>query len=127
MIKRLITQLKPLFPALFWLTLGVVSFLLLIEMQPSEVGWPYFDKVVHTCMFLTLGILGYIAYTKHQLAIWIGLAFYGVVTECLQSAYTETRLGSIHDWFADVTGILLSIAIIFIFKTIYLKQIFNGN
>lgn len=99
-----------------------VSVLLLIEMQPSEPGWPYFDKVVHATMFLTLGVLGYIAYSKHKLAVWIGLAFYGVATEYLQSAYTETRFGSIYDWFADITGIILSLLIVYTIKTIRSKQ-----
>lgn len=127
MLKKLFILSKPLFPWLFWLTFLTVSVLLLIEMRPAEPSWPYFDKVVHTTMFFTLGVLGYIAYAKHKYTLWIGLAFYGIATEYLQSAYTATRSGSIHDWFADLTGILLSMAIIHIIKIIYLKQTFNGN
>lgn len=127
MLQNLFERMKPLIPWLFWLTLIIISVLLLIELPPSEPGWPYFDKVVHATMFFTLGILGYIAYHNHRTALCIGLACYGVVTEFLQSAYTETRFGSIGDWLADLAGLMISLALVTIIKMIYAKKTLNDS
>lgn len=127
MLQTYLKRAKPLTLWLFWLVLIAVSILLLVELPPSEPGWPYFDKVVHATMFFTLGVLGYIAYNKHKLTLCIGLACYGVATEYLQSAYTETRFGSIYDWLADLIGILLSLVLVSIIKMIYAKKTLNGS
>ena len=97
---------------IFWLLISLVTFLLLVEQQPSAPFFPHVDKLIHASVFATLMAIGYAAYAQHHTLLCLGLISYGVVTEILQRAYTLTRSASLYDWFADITGVLLCILII---------------
>lgn len=100
---------KIIFITLFWLLLAIVSYLLLIEVKPILQTWPK-DKLQHAITFALLMYLGIKTYPK----VWliIGLASYGGLMELLQSSLTQTRSGSVADWLADLTGILLGVYVI---------------
>ena len=97
---------------IFWLLISLVTFLLLMEQQPSTPLFPHVDKLIHASLFATLMAIGYAAYAQHHTLLFLGLISYGVVTEILQRAYTRTRSASLYEWFADITGVLLCILII---------------
>jgi VanZ family protein len=99
-------------PILFWLLISVITFLLLMEQNPSVVIVPYLDKVIHAMLFAMLTAIGYLAYVKHRLWLYLGLICYGAMTELLQGTYTQTRHASIGDWMADVVGVLLCVILI---------------
>ncbi len=103
-------------PYLFWVLLTTTTFLLLIELEPSKGSFPHADKLVHAFLFLTLSGVGYLAFPKTIRLVLVSLAFYGIITEVLQHMLTVTRHASVLDWAADVTGILLCVLIIRLFK-----------
>lgn len=108
--------MKQSMPYLFWLLVTSVTILLLIELKPSDDGWPHLDKLVHATLFLLLSATGYLSYTKHKASVSIGLIIFAATTEWLQSALTVTRHASLYDWVADVAGILLCVVIFVIVK-----------
>ena len=89
---------------------------MLIELAPSRAGWPYWDKVQHATVFVTLCTLGYLAFPQKRSWIYVGLAMYGALIEWLQGALTITRTPSLNDWIADIVGILLCVIIATFFK-----------
>lgn len=103
-------------PYLFITLLAITTFLLLIELTPSEDAIPHADKVIHALIFLSLSALGYLSFPKHFTLTIVGLAFYGALTETLQHLLTVTRHASLLDWLADITGILLCFLVIHLFE-----------
>ena len=97
---------------IFWLLISLVTFLLLMEQQPSAPLFPHVDKLIHASVFATLMAIGYAAYAQHLTLLCLGLISYGAITEVLQGTYTLTRSASLYDWLADITGVLLCILII---------------
>lgn len=91
----------------FWILIGLATYLLLMEQEPSPPKFPHADKVIHASLFAILSALGYLAYAQHRIWLFLGLISYGLITEVLQSEYTLTRNASFHDWMADVAGVLL--------------------
>lgn len=99
-------------PYLFVSLLILVTYLLLMEMPPATPSWPYKDKVQHITVFLALTISGGLAFQNRCVALCTMLAAYGALMEVLQSVLTVTRIASIYDWLADVTGILIATALL---------------
>lgn len=97
---------------LFWMMLGLATFLLLIELAPEPQKIPYLDKLEHATGFAVLYILGKQAYKPH--AYWLAgaLILYGGLIESLQGFLTVTRQASVYDWLADIVGVLVAILII---------------
>lgn len=107
---------------LFWLGMVASTFVLLVEVAPKSGGWPYWDKVEHIFGFTILTIFGYLSYTEKKIWVCIGLAIYGALIEYLQNAFTLTRMASLGDWAADIVGIVLATAIIFMIKNLRAKN-----
>jgi VanZ family protein len=99
-------------PYLFVGLLILVTYLLLMEIPPAAPSWPYKDKVQHITVFLALTICGDLAFQSRSVAICTMLAIYGALMELLQSVLTVTRIASVSDWLADVTGILIALVIL---------------
>lgn len=93
----------------FWLLFTTSCVLLLIELPPSQHGWPYWDKVQHLTLFTVLGILAQAAYPAKSWRIVVGLTSYGLLIEWLQGILTVTRIPNLQDWFADIIGVLLGL------------------
>ena len=91
---------------IFWLLTSLVTFLLLMEQQPSTPLFPHVDKLIHASLFATLMAIGY---AQHHTLLCLGLISYGLVTEILQRAYTLTRSASLYEWFAVITGVLFCV------------------
>lgn len=111
-------------PYLFLALLILVTYLLLMEMPPAPPSWPYKDKVQHIVVFLTLSISGGLAFQKRSFFVYLMLACYGALMEVLQSVLTVTRVASVYDWLADVTGVLLAILLLRMLKS---ARIFTNN
>ncbi|HEY3301638.1 MAG TPA: VanZ family protein [Methylophilaceae bacterium] len=90
----------------------LVTYLLLMEMPPTTPSWPYKDKVQHIIVFLALTTSGGLAFQNRCVALCVMLAVYGAMMEVLQSVLTVTRIASVYDWLADVTGILIATVIL---------------
>ena len=112
------------FQALLWVLLTIITYLLLLEINPTPQTWPK-DKLQHAIVFVLLMYLGIKAYPKYTLYVGLGLASYGGLMELLQSAFTRTRTGSIADWLADIVGIAIAVCILaFIEKKFQSKTAF---
>lgn len=101
---------------LFWLLMVITTYLLLIELAPSESGFPHADKLIHLGAFFLLCITGYLSFPDSSIFVSVGLAFYGAITEALQHLLTATRHASLLDWVADISGILLCLLLVRLFK-----------
>jgi VanZ family protein len=104
-------------PYLFMGLLILVTYLLLMEMPPAAPSWPYKDKVQHIIVFLALTICGGLAFQSRCVAICTMLVTYGALIELLQSVLTVTRIASVYDWLADVTGILIALILLRLVNT----------
>ena len=114
--KNRTANLQSISPYLFWALIAIVTTLLLVEQRTSIGGFLHLDKIIHAIIFASLTAIGYLAYSKHSLWLYLGLSAYGIITEFLQDAYTITRHASIYDWMADTAGILLCILVLNILK-----------
>lgn len=99
--RRRQTILRCLFGAAA-LAVLVMSLLPPTPALPST-GW---DKSNHLLGFSVLGVLGWLAFPRHRLAMVGGLLAYGALIELLQSL-TPTRQADWQDWVADAAGVLL--------------------
>ncbi len=104
---KLIKRSQAVMPYLFAFSLIIATGLLLMELPPSEGGFPHADKIIHTLLFLLLSGTGILAFPKQATLIFVCLAIYAATTELLQHLLTVTRHASLLDWVADIIGILL--------------------
>lgn len=100
----------------FWLMLGLVTWLMLIELPPKQGGWPYWDKVQHIVVFGVLTSLACLAYANFWMRMCCILVAYGALIEGLQSLLTVTRQASLGDWLADIIGVMLVIICFVVFR-----------
>lgn len=103
-------------PYVFWALMLLVTYLMLVELEPKSGGWPYWDKVQHMAVFALLSTSAYVAYHQQSRWILIGLLSYGALIEYLQAALTQTRMASTGDWLADAAGTLLVLASIVLWR-----------
>lgn len=103
-------------PFIFWALIVVSTFLLLIPLAPKQGGFEHADKIIHATGFVILTLAGLLAFKNKFVAVCFGLAGYGILTELLQGAFTTTRLASVGDWLADVSGILIAALIFSLLK-----------
>ena len=85
--------------------LMVVLALSLLPLAPEvpSTGW---DKTNHLLAFVTLAVVGCLAYPARTPATLLALLFYGAMIEILQS-FTNYRYAEWADLLADALGILL--------------------
>ncbi len=102
--------LSKVLPFAFWLCLFVVMVLALVPPSPQlpTTGW---DKTNHFAAFAVLCVLGLSAYPLRTVMVLFGLLSYGGLIEALQSL-TPDRAAEWLDWFADVVGILIGLAMV---------------
>ncbi len=76
------------------------------------INIPYFDKVIHFCMFFGLTAVLFFENRKSlkstgSLLLVAFISFlYGVLMEILQTTLTLTRTGDVFDALADLTGVI---------------------
>jgi len=79
--------------------------------------FPYIDKVVHFCMYLTLMLCLLYEhrytnrYLRGQLLMAIMPAAYGILMELIQAYFTKTRSGDISDALFNIFGILTALVV----------------
>jgi VanZ family protein len=100
---------RPVLVASFWIVAIAVGVLALVPANyplPST-GW---DKANHGLAFVTMALLGAACWPNAFVRVLIGLAIYGGAIEVAQT-FTETRMGEVADWVADVAGLAIALAI----------------
>jgi VanZ family protein len=110
-MKSLYQRLSGLMPYVFVFGIVLTTYLLLIEMSPSKAAWTYTDKIEHAMGFFLLATSARMGFPDSARTLYLGLAFYGALMEVLQGLLTVTREASVYDWFADVIGIFLCVAL----------------
>lgn len=101
-------MLKNFWTTLFWLLLGICTWLLLKETTPKPPPFPHFDKLLHAAGFIGLTMSGLMAYPSKSAWILASMAIYGAGTEALQGILTLTRESSLFDWLADMAGVFVA-------------------
>lgn len=86
----------------------ILTYLLLMEMPPSNDGSIYKDKIQHIIAFGGVMFWGLMAFPMQKRTIMLGLIVFGGVMEVLQGLLTTTRQPSVYDWLADLVGIILA-------------------
>jgi VanZ family protein len=87
-----------------------------------DISIPYFDKLVHFTFYFIASILGGLfgreismgrfSKTKVLAISFVGLVFYGIIIEVLQSSMTTYRSGELMDVMANSAGALLGTLLI---------------
>jgi VanZ family protein len=99
---------KTMFKLIFIVCSAILTYLLLMEMAPSNDGCIYKDKIQHIVAFGGVTFWGLLAFQSHRMAIVLGVTFFGALMEVLQGIFTTTRQPSIYDWYADLVGVALA-------------------
>lgn len=92
-----------------WVASWLSSEAVLYAMDASD----YSDKVIHAGLFAILGWLAvrsWLAAQQRSFALG-GLVLFGVLTEGLQG-YIPGRSVSLHDWLADVAGLVVGAMVV---------------
>jgi VanZ family protein len=100
----------------------LLTYLLLMEMPPSNDGSVYKDKIQHIIAFGGVTFWGMMAFPAQRLAIAIGLTVFGALMEVLQGVMTTTRQPSIYDWCADLVGIVLAWMVVILLQHWWKKR-----
>lgn len=99
---------KNTYKLIFILCLAVLTYLLLMEMAPTNDGSLYKDKLQHIVAFGGMAFWGLLAFQRYFKSVMLGLTVFGALMEVMQGVLTTTRQPSVFDWVADVVGILLA-------------------
>jgi len=120
-LKKLLLAL-----AVFW-TLVIAVLCLVSFREMPTVSLKSADKYVHTTFHFVFTILWFFALyqntaIKKSLARVFLLSFgYGILIEILQSTFTQTRKADVYDVFANATGAVLAILVLYFYDN-YLKR-----
>lgn len=116
-LKRLARRARTLAVVYFVAIFTATHVPLDISLSSSPMGWmDHADKLVHLGLYavLTLVVLAGWELTirealqaKHYFAVWLVGTVYGMVDEATQIPVGRT--GDMHDWLADVVGIILGL------------------
>ena len=99
---------KNTYRLVFLVCFALLTYLLLMEMAPSNNGSVYKDKLQHIVAFGGVAFWGLLAFQRYPKMVMLGLAVFGAVMEVLQGVLTTTRQPNTYDWLADLVGILLA-------------------
>lgn len=92
---------------IFIATMGASFALGLAETAATPALFPHQDKLGHFLVYLSLGLLGFIAWPNHRVILYILLLTHGFAMEFAQSL-TDHRQADIWDWLADAAGASLA-------------------
>lgn len=111
--------------------IGFISWMVIITVlslvsfksdNTPDISIPFFDKLVHFTFYFIASILGglfgreitngHIAKAKVLGISFVGLIFYGIIIEVLQSKLTTYRSGELMDVMANSAGALLGTLLI---------------
>jgi VanZ family protein len=111
--------------ALLVASLFMTTYLMLIELPPKKMGWPHWDKVQHILVFLMLTGLALSLFFKQRWRWALGLAIYGALIEWMQATLTVTRMATLGDWLADITGIAIAVMVFVLVDKLCIKPAAN--
>jgi hypothetical protein len=96
---------RKLWPLAFWATMFACYVLAITPLPVPELG-PQPDKVNHILAFMTLAMLGRLAYPLRPRARLVaGLAAFGALIEITQMVPALNRSPDWRDWMADVVAV----------------------
>jgi len=106
-----------------WMVFITVLSLVSFEDDNSlDISIPYFDKLVHFTFYFVASILGGLfgkeiskgplSKTRVLGISFVGLVFYGIIIEVIQSSMTTYRSGELMDVMANSVGALLGTLLI---------------
>ena len=113
---------KKLATLIFIVCFAILTYLLLMEMPPSNDPSLYKDKIEHIIAFGGVAFWGLMAFPRHRFSIAIGLTIFGALMEVLQGVMTTTRQPSIYDWLADLVGIALTWGVVILLQRWWKKR-----
>lgn len=113
---------KKLATLIFMVCFALLTYLLLMEMPPSNDHSLYKDKIEHIIAFGGVTFWGLMAFPFHRIAIALGLTVFGALMEVLQGVMTTTRQPSVYDWFADLVGIALAWGVVILLQRWWKKR-----
>lgn len=117
-MKQLIVFVNRVMPLIF---AGCIVFTTIMALIPTvEIPdmFKVWDKLQHALAFTTLTLIGSFAYSSKTKVVYIGLIFYGAAIEIAQYTFTTTRVGDVHDLFADIVGVMLDACLYLIISKI---------
>ena len=99
---------KRIFKILFFIALGIVFILAIVQDDHVQIHYIYADKLKHMSAFFMLSLLLNRASStlKHRIRNMIALLFFGIFIEVVQ-LYFPHRESSVADVIADFAGIVL--------------------
>jgi VanZ family protein len=113
---------KKISTLIFITCFSILTYLLLMEMPPSNDVSIYKDKIQHIIAFGGVTFWGLMAFPTNRLSIAAGLTVFGALMEVLQGVLTTTRQPSVYDWFADLAGISLAWLVIVLLERWWKKR-----
>jgi VanZ family protein len=129
MIIKHLSERNLFFTALSWtLLITILSLVSLGNVQTIEV--PGKDKTVHFIFYFVLTILWYFALQnkyKHKSLKFVIVLFaiiYGIIIEALQEELTKDRRADLYDVFANASGAISALFVIFCVKTKFFNKFF---
>ena len=88
------------------LILGLLAYLHFMQPPSIDVGFTYFDKLLHFLMFF-FTMMWFMYITKKWLVSAVWLIVLGLTLEWVQMKYIMNRSFDWLDWIADGTGIVI--------------------
>lgn len=101
---------------IFWITLAIVY---AVAIMPAAKAPDFHagDKVNHIVAFLTLTMLGRLAYGEHLVGrLALGLSLFGALIELTQAIPALHRDASVWDWVADSCAVLATLTAAWVFE-----------
>jgi len=89
-----------------FLILGLLSYLHFMQPPSIDVGFTYFDKLLHFLMFF-FTMMWFMYITKKWLVSAVWLIILGLTLEWIQMKYIMSRSFDWFDWIADGTGVVI--------------------
>lgn len=95
----------------------IIAVLSLSAVPKLNLGIKSGDKYLHFIAYLGLSILWYFALKDKinkklfKILVPLGLIFYGIILEGLQSGLTTYRTGDVYDALANTTGVIVGLVL----------------
>ena len=98
--------------ALFWVA-ATFAFVMAVLPHPPEVPGHPNDKVEHVAAFVTLALLGSLAYPRiRPLQLLVRLSLFGAFIEIVQAIPALHRDSDVLDWLADTVAVTAALLLV---------------
>lgn len=97
---------------LFWASVAVSGYFAIVPAPTPPVTGLWIDKIQHMTAFLTMTLLGGLAYRGQLPKLGLGLIAFGALIEIVQMIPVLNRDAEIGDFVADVFALSVGLAIL---------------